>query len=251
MSTGIFGKLVTDGLEESSDRLGGFGAVDTAIYIATIKALFAGQSTGGATSVTLIADLGSNKEYRETFYVTNKNGENFFINKNDKLKKIPLPGFTVVDDICLIATGEPLSAQQTEEKVINLYDFEAKKELPKAVQMLMGCVGQKVALGIVKQIENKNEKQGDEYVPTAETKEVNVVEKVFHPELKITVAEARNGQNEAKFWEAWDKKNKGETRDKRKLKDGQGGSSAPPKAGNKSTPTPAAGQPARKSLFSK
>lgn len=245
----LFNKLTTQGLEESTDNLGGFAPLETAIYTGTIKAMYAGQATSGAVNVTVLLVLADNREYRETVYVTNKNGENFFLNKNDKLKKVPLPGFTVIDDICLITTGEPLAAQATEEKVINVYDFDAKKELPKAVQMIMAAIGQKVSVGIVKTIENKQQKQGDEYVPVADTREVNTIDKVFHPEMKLTVAEARNGISEPKFWDAWDKKNTGNTRDRRTIKDGQGGSSAPPKAGSKAAP--AAAQTARKSLFTK
>lgn len=248
--SGLFGNLSTDGLEQSNDRLGGFSPVETNIFIGEIKALYAGSSAGGATSVTLLATLDNGREYRETVYVTNKNGENYFLNKQDKLKKVPLPGFTTIDDICLITTGQPLSAQTAEDKVINVYDFDAKKEIPKSVPMIMAAVGQKVALGIVKQIVNKNEKSGEEYVPTAETREENVIEKVFHPELKLTVAEARNGQSEAKFWDAWLGKNLGETRDKRKLKDGQAGSSAPPKPGPRAVSGTVL-QPVRKSLFAK
>lgn len=240
----LFGKLTNEGLEESQDRLGGFSPLESDIYSGTIKAMYAGQSQGGATSVSIIVDM-DGKEYRETFYVTNKKGENFFI--SSEKKKVPLPGFTVVDDICLIATGKPLAEQETEEKVINLYDYDAKREMPKSVPMLTGALGQKIALGILKQLENKNVKQGDEYVPSAETREVNVVDKVFHPEVKLTVAEARNGQDEAKFWDAWSERNKGQTRDKRTVKEGAGGNAgAPPKPG-----ATASAPAARKSLFSK
>ena len=69
------------------------------------------------------------------------------------------------------------------------------KELPTNVQ-ITAAIGQKIS-GIVKQTVNKNEKQGDEWVPTAETRDENVIEKVFHPELNRTIAEARNGQEEA------------------------------------------------------
>ena len=104
-------------------------------------------------------------------------------------------------------------------------------------------LGQKIKLGILKQLENKSVKQGDEFVPTAETRESNAIDKVFHPEMNLTVAEARNGLEEPKFHDAWAEKNKGQTRDKRTIKDGAGGTAgAPPKA--------AAGTaPARKSLF--
>lgn len=239
----LFNNLKSDGLEESQDRLGGFTPLESGIYTGTIKAAYAGHSQNGAMSVTVLADFGG-KEYRETFYITNKKGENFFLNKDDKTKKVPLPGFTVVDDICLIVTGKPLAEQETEEKVINLYDYELKKEVPKSVPMMTELLGQKISLGILKQIENKQAKDNTgEYQPTAETREVNLVDKVFHPELKLTVAEARNGQEEAKFYAAWEERNKGQTRDKRTIKDGAGGNAgSPPKA--------AAGTaPARKSLF--
>lgn len=239
----LFNKLTSDGLEESQDRLGGFSPFDSDIYIGTIKVAYAGTSSGGATSVSVVVDA-DGKEYRETFYVTNKKGENFFISQDKK--KVPLPGFTVVDDICLIASGKPLANQETEEKVINLYDFDAKKELPKSVPMLTDLVGQKIALGILKQLENKNAKNAaGEYEPTEETRETNVVDKVFHPEMKLTVAEARNGKEDPEFWDKWVEKNKGTVRDKTEKKAG-GNAGAPPK------PVAAGGTAApRQSLFGK
>lgn len=239
----LFGNLKSDGLEESQDRLGGFRPLETDIYTGKIKALYAGKSDGGAASLTLIADFGGT-EFRETFWVTNKKGENFFLNKDDKTKKVPLPGFTIADDLCLIATGSPLSEAVFEERTIKLYDYEAKKELPKGVDMLVAAIGQPISLGILKVLENKNEKVGDEYVPTAETREINVTDKVYHPEQKLTVAEARQGQTEAKFWDSWLERNKGQTRDKRTIKDGAAGGArtTPPKPGE------AAAAP-RKSLF--
>ena len=239
----LFNKLTSDGLEESQDRLGGFSPFDSDIYIGTIKVAYAGTSQGGATSVSLVVDA-DGKEYRETFYVTNKKGENFFISQDKK--KVPLPGFTVVDDICLIASGKPLANQETEEKVIKLYDFEQRAEVPKSVPVLTDLIGQKIALGILKQLENKNAKNAaGEYEATEETREVNVVDKVFHPEMKLTVAEARNGKEDPEFWDKWVEKNKGTVRDKTEKKAG-GNAGAPPK------PAAAGGTAApRQSLFGK
>lgn len=240
----LFNKLTNDGLEESQDRLGGFSPFESDIYIGTIKVAYAGTSSGGATSVSIIVDA-DGKEYRETFYVTNKKGENFFISQDKK--KVPLPGFTVVDDICLIASGKPLANQETEEKVIKLYDFDARAEVPKSVPVLTDLVGQQVALGILKQLENKNKKNDStgEYEPTEETREINVVDKVFHPEMQLTVAEARNGKEDPEFWGKWVEKNKGTIRDKTDKK-ASGNAGAPPKpAAAGSTAAP------RKSLFGK
>lgn len=242
----MFGNLTTDGLQESQDRLGGTSVFSTDIYTGTIKALYAGKSSGGATSVTLIAVIGD-KEYTETMYVTNKEGKNWFLNKQDNTKKVPLPGFTVVDDICLIATGEPLANQETEDKVINIWDNEAKKEMPKSVPMIIAALGKPISLGIYKHLVNKQTKVGTEYVATAETREENVIDKIYHPELKLTVAEARAGIDVAQFWDAWLAKNKDQVRDKRTIKDGAVGapSKSAPTAGQTSE------QPKRKSLFGK
>lgn len=241
----LFNQLTNDGLEESQDRLGGFSPFDSDIIIGKIKVAYAGKSSKGSTFVSVILDA-NGKEYRETFYVTNKKGENYFI--SSEKKKVPLPGFTVVDDICLIASGKPLAEQTTEEKVINLYDFDAKKELPKSVPVLVDLIGQTVALGVLKQIENKSVKNAaGEYEPVAETREINVVDKVFHPEVKLTVAEARNGKETPEFWDKWLERNKGTVRDKRTIKDGAGGTTgAPPKAG-----ASAGAAAPRKSLFGK
>lgn len=248
----LFGNLKSDGLEQTQDRLGGgYQPKETDIYTGKIKALYAGKSAGGAQSVSLILSLADGSEYRETFWITNKKGENFFLNKDDKTKKVPLPGFTIVDDLCLVTTGKPLAEQDTEEKTIKLYDSEAKKELPKAVPMLVEALGLEVSLGIVKVLENKNEKQGDEYVPTAETRELNATDKVFHTETRMTVVEAREGAESAKFWDSWLERNKGNTRDKRTIKDGQAGTAGAPKAASASASAPAAGGAPRKSLFGK
>lgn len=100
-------------------------------------------------------------------------------------------------------------------------------------------------------LENKNEKQGDEYVPTAETRELNATDKVFHTETRMTVVEAREGAEVAKFWDSWLERNKGNTRDKRTIKDGQAGTAGAPKAAGASAAAPAAGGAPRKSLFGK
>lgn len=246
MSNALFGNLTTDGLEETQDRLGGFQPFDTDVYTGKIKAAYAGESSGGAKNITLLVDMPGGKEYRETVYITNKKGENFFLNKQDNSKKVPLPGFTIIDDICLIVTGKPLAQQEVEEKQFKVWDNEAKKELPKAVMMLTELVGQDIKLGILRNLENKSEKQGDSYVATAATRETNNIDKVFHPEQNLTVAEARSGQEEAKFLDAWTERNKGQVRDKREIKEGEGGGTAgAPKASNQTAAAPG------KSLFPK
>ena len=237
----LFQNMKSDGLEKSEDRLGGFQAFSSDIYTGTIKNFFAGESEKGAMNITIIADFGG-KEYKETIYITNKSKENFFTKDG---KKMPLPGFTVINDICLITTGKELHELETEEKIVKIWDPATKTEQPKSVPVVIECLGKTISLAILNQLENKQEKNAaGEYVPTAETRVSNLIDKVFHPELKVTVAEARQGKTAPEFWDAWIKRNQGQQRDRRDVKDGAGAKSSPPKAGG-AAPAP------RKSLFGK
>lgn len=225
----LFGNLTNDGLEEAQDRLGGFSRLESDAYLSKIKMAYAGQSSGGARSITLIVGTGEGfkDEYRETIYITKKTGENFYV--DDQKKKQPLPGFTTIDDICQMVTSKPLAQQATEEKMVNVYDPDAQKELPKSVPVLVDLLGGEVILGIVKQTVTKQVKQGDTYVDTNETREENVIEKVFHHPSNLTVAEAKKGAQTAAFYGAWVEKNKGQTRDKTNKKGAaQGGKTGKP-----------------------
>lgn len=229
----IFSNLSNTGLEESKDVLGGFQLFDTDIYPATIKLAYAGESSRGAMSVTFIFDI-NGREHRETQYVTNRQKENFYVSNG---KKYPLPGFTLVDDICMIASNKPLAEQETSPKMVKLYNAATKSEVPTEVPVLVDLIGQKVALGIFKQVENKsalNDRTG-QYEPTAETRELNVIDKVFHPEARLTVVEAKAGKTTPEFWDKWIEKNKGTVRNRCDFK----GESAPAKSDT----------PVKKSLF--
>lgn len=249
MSNNPFGNLTTDGLEESEDRLGGFSTLESDVYGFKIKAMYAGQSAKGARSVTFLGVDQSGKEYRETIFVTNRDGQNYFLNKDDKSKKVPLPGFTIINDICLVVTGKPLSEQATEEKLVNQWDNEQRKEVPKAAPVLVDLTGKDVLLAVKKNIVDKTKQEGDERVPTGETREENTIEKVFHPELRITVVEATEAQKKDRtpvpgFIDAWIERNKGKVFDKsqaakdgtRQGRPGAKNNSGPPKEGDSSAP---------------
>lgn len=244
----VFGTLTTDGLAETQDRLGGFRVLDSGPYTGKIKAAYAGKAaSSNAQSVTVILETNDAGEYRETFWITNKKGENFFVDKQDASRKVPLPGFTMIDDLCLVTTNKSLSQQATEEKVMNIYDPDAKKELPKSVPMLIELLGKEVTFGIRKELKNKQAKDGNGvYQDTPDSREENVTDKIFHYPSNLTVVEARKGIQTPTFYGAWVEKNKGQTMDRRSIKDGDAGGQsgragrpggAPPKAGETSAKT--------------
>ena len=59
-----------------------------------------------------------------------------------------------------------------------------------------------------KQVKNDN----GVYVDTAEMREVNSIQKVFHPENHKTIAECKAKSDTAKFYQDWLEKNKGQVR---------------------------------------
>lgn len=243
----MFGNLTIDGLEKQEDRLGGGGVLDAGIYSGTIKVAYAGESKGGAKNINFIFDLGG-REYRETVYITNKKGENFFLNKQDASKKVPLPGFSLVDNICLLTVEKPLAEQDVADKMVKIYDFDLKKEIPTSVPVLVDLIGKPISLAILKELVNKNVKNDStgEYEATAETREQNVIDKALHTETKLTVVEAQQGEEVGTFWDKWLEKNAGKIRDKREIKEGQAARpGAPPKASGQVTMAP------KKSLFGK
>lgn len=244
----MFADLNTKGLEKDGDFLGSGGPLATDIYKGIIKLAYAGSSAGGAKNVQLLIDVGG-REYRETIYVTNRNGQNFYMRDD---KKIPLPGFSIIDNICMLATEEPLAAQELENKVVKVYDFEEKKELPQEVPVLTGLLNKPIALAIEQVLENKNAKGDDgEYRPTAEERSFNTIVKAFHSDTMLTVTEALNGLEEGEFHAKWLEQNKDKVRDKRKIKDGTGTASSGSSGSNAKVPTPATSAAPKRSLFGK
>lgn len=248
----MFGNLApTEGMEEAQDRIGGFKIFNAGVYTGKIKLAYAGKSTSSdARSVTIVLETPTG-DYSETFWVTNKTGvENFYLGKEDK-KKYPLPGFTVINDICLVTTNTPLDKQPGEEKVINLYDYDAKKEVPTGVPMLVDLLGKEVTFGIQKHLENKAEKNSAGiYEDTAETREKNVVDKIFHHPSNLTVVEATKGIQKATFYGAWVEKNTDQVQDRRSIKDGAGGTAQGGRTGRPGgAPPKSDGAKATTSLF--
>jgi hypothetical protein len=240
---GLFTNLTTDNLEATEDRLGGnFDPIPSDAYAGVITNMYAGVSKHGAQSITLHAKIGD-RDYRETLYITNRKGENFYTDKNDKTKKVQLPGFTTVDDICMFASEKPLSAQDTETKQVKVYDPEAQKEVPKPVEVLIDCVGQPIGLAILRQIVDKQKaNDSGKYVNTGETRTENVIDKALHPETKRTINEYKREVLTSEYHDEWVKRNQNKDRNRSKGSSNasspagraaQSGSGAPGPAGAK------------------
>jgi hypothetical protein len=193
-------------VEESTDFMPGDFNFDTGVYPCLVDMAYLGESAKGAVSVTvLLKEKEGNRTHKETFYVTSgkeKGRKNYYV-KNGK--KFLLPGMDNVNQMCLIAAGTGLGKLESEDKMIKLYNFEAKKALPTSVPALVGLIGQEVNVALVKNRTNKQVKVGDDYVKTDKERIFNTASKFFFAD-GLTVAEAAAGETEATYRDTWTSK---------------------------------------------
>lgn len=224
-------------IKGESDNLGG-GAIDSNVYPATINMAYVTVADTGALGLVLGAKLDSGATYRETLWIqsgTAKGGKNYF--EKDGVKTF-LPGFIVAEAIAKLSLGKSLSELDTEKKVFNIYDSTAQREVPTSVDAVVELLGARIQLGILKQLEDKTVKQGNDYVPTGETRNTNTIDKVFQDGTGLTVPEIQAKETEAIFLPKWVDKNKGQVRNKAKGAKGQPApGSAAAAAGQTAKPT--------------
>lgn len=214
----IFANMTTNDLEKSKDTLGGYQPLDSGAYTGKIKGVYITTSKSNAMAANLVLDL-DGREYKETLWITNRNGENFYKSKSGH--KIGLPGFTILNDLCLVTLNKELRELDTEPRVFKVYDPESKGEVNREFPTIVDLSGKEAIFGIIRQVVNKTVKDASgNYVPSQETKDENVIEKIFHEPTHKTVNEAVAGKEEAEFFDKWLEKNKGVTRDRTKKVEG-------------------------------
>lgn len=238
-----------DQVEEQTDSLGGYSLFESGLYTDTVKLVFFGKSqSSDAQFAEIHMDIGG-QNMSERIYFTNGKGENTYSKDG---KDYFLPGFEMLNDLCLITTGSELVdlEDSIEEKTVKLYDYEAKKDLPKNVPCLTAVMGEKVTAAIIKQTVDKQKKSDatGNYENTGETRDENVFSKFFDVDSGMTVPEAHKGDEEATFIHAWDKKNTGVTRDRSK---GVTNGSAPGRPQRSGKGSDGAAQKPKSSMFSK
>lgn len=234
------------------DSVGGssFGPVDSGLYAAKVEHAFVKVADSGALGLECAFKTSDNKIIRETFWMTSgkaKGGKNTYTDKNGKEQY--LPGFTMANSLAQLTTGFEINQLETEQKVIKQYSREAGAEVPATVAMVMDVVGKEILLGVVKEIQDKTAKGDDgKYHPTGETREVNVIDKLFHAETRKTVSELKAKVEEAAFVGNWAEKHTGKVYDKT-TKDAGGTAGAPKRAAGAATAASGAAKKPTSSLF--
>lgn len=229
-----------DKIADETDSVGGkFNIFPSSIYEAEIKMAYIQNAAGAdsqAMGINCTFDI-NGQEYKETFWVTGKNGKNYYVDKNSGDKKY-LGGFITADALCLLGVGKSLSDLDTETKMVRIYNADAKAEVPTKVECLTDLLGATVKLGIQQQTVFKQAKDSaGKWQDTDETRDENVVDKVFRAKDLKTTSEIRAKAEEASFHALWTEKWEGQVKDRTKKK-GAKGASKPGAPAGAATPKP-------------
>ena len=199
-------------IQGETDRIGG-SVLDSDLYPFIIEMAYHKESDKGSHALALKLKNG-NLSYNPTVYFTSgtAKGCKHYYEANGEQRY--LPGYIVAEAIAQLTCGQGIFDLDAEEKHINLYNFEQKRELPTAVNVFTDLIGKKVILGIHKKVENKSvANQNGEYVKTADTREVNEIDKVFNEE-GFTTPELKANATEPAYMNVWVDKYKGQDIDR-------------------------------------
>jgi len=164
-----------DDIKLKETSLGGGSYLwDSGVYKTIVDMAYFDQSKGGAHSlnVTLLGEDG--KKLKQTIWFTNRKEEVHFVNQ--KGEKDYLPGYTLVNNLALIITGEDINEafDKSEKKMVNVYDFNEKKEKPTEKSVATSLLGKQIKAAVLKQTVNKRVNDGSgTYVDSAETRDEN------------------------------------------------------------------------------
>jgi len=205
----------TDVIEDKTDHVG-YTPLESGLYKMAIKLAFLKKSPSGALGLNMYYEDADGNNMREVLWVESgdaKGNRNYYV--NGKGEKRLLPGMQIANAVAELAIGHTISELDTEEKVVSLYDSNIQAERPTTVQMISDLLNSEVILGVKHNIVDRNVKNdAGVYVPSGETRDENIVDKVFSAVNGMTIAEQEGGNVEAIAITKWESKWKGVTSDK-------------------------------------
>jgi hypothetical protein len=199
-------------VESSGDFVpsgGGSFTRNTGLYNMVVEMAYMGQSRGGAVNVTVhLKDAAGDGSHRETFYITSgeaKGRKSYYLKDG---RKIALPGFEMIDSLCVLATGNNLQGQTIESKMVKLWDWDQRKEVPQNVEVITSLVGKAIRAGIQLCEANRRVNDGSgNYVDGPEKRTFNEISKLFSAKGSLTLTERQAGLTDGEFIQKWLDKN--------------------------------------------
>ena len=233
----LLSQLSTDSnIADEKDSVGGGSRVrESGLYPMTVALAYLTKSKGESLALNLVLKDSAGEVKQQQWMTSGKEKgcKNFYEKDGEKFY---LPGFLQANALALLTLGKEISQLDTEPKVVNLYNFDAKAEVPTKVDMIMDLVGTEILVGLIKQTVDKNVKDATgNYVPSGETRDENEVDKMFRMKDRMTTAEIRAQAEEAVFHETWSTKWAGQTKDKSTKGAGTAGAPKPAAAAGKPT----------------
>lgn len=218
----MFGNFEVDEKLAVGDNIGG-GALPSGAYDFMVDMAYVGKSPpkdngtdGEAMYVAFTFKAQDGATLKQNVYISSgkkKGCKNTYVSKSGA--KFYLPGFEVVNDICIVATGVDLLNTDTEVKTVKVYDKEASKELPTKVEVVTSLLGKTVTLGVIRVDE-------PDYLDNSKRRIINDINKVFNSDTKLTVKEITEEETEPKFYTKWVEKNQGKDKVKGAKSKGNG-----------------------------
>ena len=242
----LLANLTSDeSIANEKDSVGGGVVLESNIYPAKVTLAYVTKSGGGALGLVVSAKTAEGHDIKQTLWMTSgteKGCKNYY--EKDGQKNY-LPGYLAANALALLTTGKEISGLETETKVVNVYNSDARAEVPTKVEMVMDLLGKEILIGLIKQTVNKTKKDDvtGVYLPTGETRDENEIDKFFRASDRKTTAEIRAQVEEAKFADTWLEKWQGKVKDKTSKTAATGAPGAPRAA------APAAAKKPATSLF--
>ena len=239
----ILSKVNTsDEVEKERDSVG-FVPWTTDIYPCAIKMAYVSESAKGSMFVHLEVENQSGALMREDIYIS-RDRENNQVNYYERDgKKRLLMGFSIMDSIARIVADKSITEMDTEPKAVKVYDYDAKKEVAKQMEVIVDFLDAEIYLAVEEQIVDVNKADANGvYKPSGKTRKENHITKAFRAEDMLTALEIEAEAEKPVIFDQWLEKNKGEVIDRSKGTASTGTAGVPGKAAN-ATPT--------KSLFKK
>lgn len=208
---------------------GGSRTLETGVYDMAVDMAYLDQSKGGAYALNLVLKSMDGATLRQQLWLTGgteKGQLNYYMDKEGK--KQYLPGFNIANALCVLTAGKELGDLTPEDKMVSIYNFDLKKDVPTSKPVYTDLIGQLVKVAVTKQIVSKNIKDASgKYVPGPDTRTENEIAHIF----SATTGQSLNeftGSKDADFLEKWKAANEGKTRDRTKKAEGTAGAAAKP-----------------------
>lgn len=196
---------IDNDVEESKDYVPNRDfTLDTGMYPMVVDMAYLSESQAGAMNVVArFKEIGGKREHQETFYITSnkQNGQRNYYKDAQGAKRL-MPGMDAANQLSIITSGQPLGQTAKEEKLVGVYNFEAKKELPTKVTVLTDVIGQKVLVAITKCRANKRAQVNGKWTTTAKERVFNEASKFLYTDGH-SVAEMKAGEPEKLCHDRW------------------------------------------------